>query len=110
MPSRMPDQPTGSSGLISAPIRSPISSSESTPSAIAIRFSVPNRLIATGISPRVGPLEQQRRAAGPHGAGDDLADLQRRVDRHGDPAQLAGRLQRGEEALQIVDRETHEAP
>jgi len=58
----MPDQPTGNSGRINAPIRAPISSSDSTPSAIAIRFSVPNRLIATGISPRVG---RSKTSAGP---------------------------------------------
>jgi hypothetical protein len=104
-PSRMPDQPTGSSGLISAPIRSPTSSSDSTPSAIAIRFSVPNRLIATGISPRVGPLEQQRRPAGPHGPGHDLADLERGIDRNADPPQLAGRLEGGQETLQVGVRE-----
>ena len=104
MPSRMPDQPTGSSGLISAPIRSPTSSSESTPSAIAIRFSVPKRLTHDRHVTAGGPLEEQGRAAGPDRPGDDLADLQRRIDRHAHPAQLTGRLQRGDEALQIVVR------
>ena len=77
----------------------------STPSAIAIRCSVPKRLIATGMSPRVGRSNSSAGPAGPHGPGDDLADLQRRVDRHGDPVQLTGALQRGEEVLQIGVRE-----
>ncbi len=46
-------------------------------------------------------LEQQRRATGADSTGHHLADLQRRVHRDGDPAQLTGLLQRGEEALQI---------
>ena len=46
-------------------MRSPISSSRSTPSALAIRRSVPNTLMASGIVEPRDVLEQQRRAAGP---------------------------------------------
>ena len=52
------------------------------------------------------PLEEKRGATGPHGPRHDLADLQRRIDRHPDPAQLAGRLEGGEKALQIVERKS----
>ena len=101
----MPDQPTGSSGLTSAPIRSPISSSESTPSAIAIRFSVPNRLIATGISPRVG---RSKSSAGPPARTVRVTtSLISRVGSTGtlDPPQLPRALQRREEVLEIGVRE-----
>ncbi len=98
----MPPRPTGSSGLSSAPIRSPISSSRSTPSAIAIRRSVPKRLMASGIEPRVG---FSKSSAGPPARTtrcDDLADLQVRVDGHLDAAQLPVALQPRQEVAQVV--------
>jgi hypothetical protein len=51
------------------------------------------------------PLEEQRRPVAAHGTGDDLADLQRRVDRYAHPVQLPGALERVEELLQVAVRE-----
>ena len=63
--SRSPTKPCGSSGLSSPPIRSPISSSVSTPSALSIRRSVPKTFMASGMPAAGRPLEQQRRPAAP---------------------------------------------
>src|SRR5205085_7345542 len=46
-------------------------------------------------------LEHQRRPAGPHGARDDLADLQVRIDRRGDLVQVTGLLEGGEELAEV---------
>ena len=105
-PSRMPTQPTGSSGLTSSPIRSPISSRLSTPSAIAIRRSVPNRLVDDRHRSPGRPLEQQRWTARPDRPRDDLADLQGRIDGNCDPAQFSLTFQRREEISEAGVRET----
>ena len=101
----MPAQPTGSSGLTSSPIRAPISSTLSTPSAIAMRRCVPKRLMATGISPRVG---RSNSSAGPLARTVRVTiSLISSVGSTGAPhaVQLAGALERGEEVLEIGVRE-----
>ena len=88
-------------GLSSSAIRSPISSSRSTPSAGAIRRCVPKTLIASGMRARDRVLEQQRRALLAHHPLDDPGHLEVRVDRRRDPGQVAVAFEGGEEALQI---------
>ena len=66
-----------------------------------MRFIEPNRLMATGMSKPVGPLEQQRRAAARrlrHAVGDG-ADLEVRADRLAIARQLALLVERGDESL-----------
>ena len=48
------------------------------------------------------PLEEQRRAAGAHGAVDDLGDLEVRVDLGGDPNELALALQERDPLTQVA--------
>ena len=83
-------------------MRSPISSSRSTPSARAIRRCVPNALMSKGIRPRVGFSNS---SAGPPRTNDalhDAGDLEVRIDRRRDPLEVAVAFERGQELLQIA--------
>jgi len=51
-----------------------------------------------------GPLEQQRRPAGPHDAVDDLRDLEIGVDLSGDPDELAFALEERDPVAKIFQR------
>ncbi len=92
----------GDSSSKTSATRSRTSSSDATPSARHMRRSVPNWLISSGSVRAADVAEQQRRAAGLHGAVGDLGDLEVRVDLGGDLGQLALAPEQFDPVAQVV--------